>query len=218
MSTTSWFVMAVVLTTPIGCSSNPNVRVRRLENGRLQVDGPLAGPFKTTEELALAGCELMTGQGGASSGPLGSEYCALNYYAPGEDAFYLSYLSDFKERQDSREAKTCSMPQVLNDPARRNALITGGDHTHPHNARFSPGDLSGKWSPTRLVAEGTGRVFHRELFVFNRRGSAPCTVYSFNYATRVVSALRSGQWIQIGQVYDDNGNIRMLEGMGWDLQ
>lgn len=209
-------VLLLALTLGAGaCGSNPNVRVRRLENGRLQVDGPLAGPFKTTEALAEAGCELMTAQGGASGGPLGSEYCALNYYAPDEDAFYLSYLSDFRDRQDTREMKTCSMPQVLNDPARVNALITGGDHTHPHNARFSPGDLSGKWNPARVVTEKTGRVFQRELFVFHRRGDGACSVYGFNYATRVVSALRGGQWVQIGHVYDDNGNIRMFEGMGW---
>lgn len=32
---------------------------------------------------------------------------------------------------------------------------------------------------------------------------------------RIVSALRKSQWGQIGHAYDDNGNIKMLEGMGW---
>ncbi|WAM26953.1 hypothetical protein [Myxococcus sp. NMCA1] len=200
------------------CGTNPNVRVRRLENGRLQVDGPLAGPFKTTEELAATGCELMTRQGGASAGPAGSEYCALNYYAPDEDAFYLSYLSDFRDRADTREAKTCSMPELLNDPERVNAIITGGDHTHPHNPRFSAADLSGNWHPTRAVSPRSGRVLQRELYVFHKRGDAPCTAYRFNYATRIVTALRNGQWVPIGQVYDDRGNIRMFEGMGWHIE
>lgn len=199
----------------LGCGTNPNVRVRRMESGRIQVDGPMAGPFKTTEELAAAGCEIMTRQGGASGGPQGSEYCALNYYAPAEEAFYLSYLSDIKERQDTREAKTCSMPQALNDPARLNSIITGGGHTHPHNARFSAGDLSGTWHPARAVAQRTGRILQRELYVFHRRGGGECTAFSFNYATRVVSALRERRWVRIGYVYDDNGNIRMDDGMGW---
>ncbi len=199
----------------LACGTNPNIRVRRLESGRLQVDGPMAGPFKTTEELASKGCEVMTRQGGASGGVAGSEYCALNYYAPDEDAFYMSYLSDVRERPDTRQAKTCSMPQALNDPARVDAIITGGDHTHPHNARFSAGDLSGTWHPARMVDSRTGRIFQREHYVFHRRGDGACTAYSFNYATRIVSALRQGSWVQIGHVYDDNGNIKMLEGMDW---
>jgi hypothetical protein len=199
----------------LGCGTNPNIRVHRLESGRLQVDGPMAGPFKTTEELAAAGCDIMTRQGGASGGVQGSEYCALNYYAPDEHAFYMSYLSDIRERQDTREAKTCSMPQALNDPTRVDALIAGGSHTHPHNARFSAGDLSGTWHPARAVDSRTGRIFQRELYVFHRRGDGECTAYSFNYATRIVSALRKSQWVQIGHVYDDNGNIKMLDGMGW---
>jgi hypothetical protein len=62
-----------------GCSApNPNVRVRRLENKLLEVDGPLAGPFKTLEELAQNACELMTSQPGACSGRYGFEYCPLH--------------------------------------------------------------------------------------------------------------------------------------------
>jgi hypothetical protein len=78
-----WMLSAV-----LGCTApNPNVRVRRLPDGRLEVDGPLAGPFPTLEELAQNACELMTSQPGASSGAYGFEYCALHYLGllPGKD-------------------------------------------------------------------------------------------------------------------------------------
>jgi hypothetical protein len=157
----------------------------------------------------------MTRQGGASGGSAGSEYCALNYFAPAEEAFYLSYLSDIKEAQDTRVVKTCSMPRALNDPSRLNAVITGGDHTHPDNPRFSAGDLRGNWNPSRAADNKTGRVFQREVYVFNKRGDGKCVVYSFNYVTRIVSALRDGKWVQIGHVYDNEGNIEMFDGMDW---
>ncbi|MBU8895606.1 hypothetical protein KRR26_08310 [Corallococcus sp. M34] len=186
-----------------------------MSNGQLEVDGPLAGPFKTTEELTANTCTLMTSQGAASGGMAGSEYCALTYYVPEEAAFYLSYLSDVREKLDSRGAKTCSMPQALNDPRHVGALIIAGDHTHPHNLRFSAGDLSGRWNPTRMVDMKTGRVFHRELYLLYLDRGGICRVYSYNYATRIVSALRNAQWVEIGQVYDDSGNIQMFEGKDW---
>jgi hypothetical protein len=40
--------------------SNPNVRARRLPDKSIQVDGPLAGPYLTLEELATNACEIMT--------------------------------------------------------------------------------------------------------------------------------------------------------------
>ncbi|WP_224362826.1 hypothetical protein [Hyalangium versicolor] len=205
----------MVLGITMGCGTNPNVRVHRRPDGLIEVDGPLAGPFKNTEELAANACKIMTSQGGAAGGVHGSEYCALSYYSPDEGAFYLSYLSDFRDRLDTRNAKTCSMPQALNDPSHPDAIIIGGDHTHPHNIRFSPGDLSGTWNPARAVDKKTGRVFHRELYLLYLDGSGICRVFGYNYVTRIVSALREGQWVQIAQVYDDSGNIQMLEGKDW---
>lgn len=211
-----WSVLlGLLLAGMIGCAANPNIRARRLPDGRIQVDGPLAGPFKTTEELAANACEIMTSQGGASGGVEGAEYCAVHYYSSTEDAYYLSYLSDIRSRLDSRQQKTCEMPRALSDFLRPDAIVTGGDHTHPHNRRFSPGDLRGQWNPPRVADRKTGRVFQRELFLFHRERSGECRAYSYNYATRIVSALRGGAWIQIGQAYGDSGSIHMFEGKGW---
>ncbi|WP_224244979.1 hypothetical protein [Hyalangium gracile] len=205
----------VVLGITMGCGTNPNVRVYRRPDGLLEVAGPLAGPFRNTEELAANACKIMTSQGGATGGVHGSEYCALSYYAPGEDAFYLSYLSDVREKLDTKGSKTCSMPQALNDPSHSDAIIIGGDHTHPHNIRFSPGDLSGTWRPSRVVDKKTGRVFHRELYLLYLDGGGVCRAFGYNYVTRIVSALRERQWVQIGRVYDESGNIQMFEGKDW---
>ncbi|RKG94783.1 hypothetical protein D7V97_38295 [Corallococcus sp. CA053C] len=199
----------------MGCAANPNIRVRRTSDGRLQVDGPLAGPFPDTETLAAHACELMTGQGGASAGMAGSEYCALHYYAPDEQAYYLSYLSDVKRQFDTTAQKTCEMPGTVNDPARRTVIILGGDHTHPHNRRFSRVDLSGRWYPARAVDKKTGQVFERDLYLFFKEGTGECRAYRFNYATREILALREGRWVVIGRVVNDEGRIEMLDGKDW---
>src|ERR1041385_835950 len=93
-------LLALLGGTP-GCGANPNLRARRLPDGSLEVEGPMAGPYKTKEELATKACDIVTSQGGATGGYDGSEYCALHYYAPSEDAYYLSYLSDFKDQTDT---------------------------------------------------------------------------------------------------------------------
>jgi hypothetical protein len=208
-------VLGLLMAGVIGCAANPNVRARRLPDKRIQVDGPLAGPFKTTAALATRACEIMTSQGGASAGNEGSEYCAVHYYSSAEDSYYLSYLSDIKSKLDTRQQKTCEMPRVLNDVLRPDAIVTGGDHTHAHNRQFSPGDLRGHWNPPRVADKQTGRIFQRELLLFYRERSGECRAYSYNYATLVVSALREEAWVPIGQVYGDSGSIQMFEGKGW---
>lgn len=211
-----WTVlMGLLLEALLGCGTNPNVRSRRLPDKRIQVDGPLAGPFKTTEELAAQACEIMTSQGGASGGSEGSEYCAVHYYSLTEDAYYLSYLSDIRSKLDTREQKSCEMPRALNDLFHPDATITGGDHTHPSSRQFSPGDLKGHWIPPRVADKQTGHVFQRELFLFYRERSGECRAYSYNYATAIVAALRDGKWIPIGQVSDDSGKFQMFEGKDW---
>ena len=200
----------------IGCSApNPNVRVSRLADGRLQVEGPLAGPFKNTEELAEAACELMTRQPGASGGLHGFEYCALHYYSPNVGAYFLSYLSDIRDKLDSRTAKTCAMPRALHDPLHEDAIISGGGHTHPHNRQFSPVDLKGRWRPVRIPVSAAGKLLHRELMVFFREKTGECHAYKYDYATRIVSALRAGHWVDIGQTHGEHGSIEMFEGMDW---
>lgn len=199
-----------------GCSApNPHVRVRRLKDGRLQVEGPLAGPFKNTEELAAVACELMTRQPGAASGSHGFEYCALHYYSPNVGGYFLSYLSDIRDKLDSVAAKTCSMPQALHDPSHDDAIIAGGSHTHPHNRKFSPVDLKGNWRPVRIPIRATGSFLHRELMLFFRERTGECRAYKYNYAKRIVSALRSGRWVDIGQTYGERGDLMMFEGEDW---
>ncbi|CAM4301401.1 hypothetical protein [Corallococcus soli] len=208
----SWTLLGFLF---MGCAPNPNLRVQRLDNGQLQVDGPLAGPFPDTETLAARACELMTGQGGASAGLAGSEYCALHYYAPDEGAYYLSYLSDVRRQLDTYSRKTCEMPTALRDLKRVNAIILGAGHNHPHNRQFSPGDLQTTWNPSRAVDKETGRSFHRALYLFFRERTGVCNAYRYDYASKVISALRDGQWIPIGRTVDDSGNIQMLDGADW---
>lgn len=206
----------------VGCSTpNPDVRVRRLTDGRLQVDGPLAGPFKTREEFASRACEIMTRQPGASNGRIGFEYCALSYYAQEEQAFFLSYLSDVNgEKPGGR--KFCEVPQALNELGQRRVIVLGPAHTHPHNRELSPEDM-GKgreegWSPlgaSRLYDKESERVWERELYAFHRSMGGRCIVYRYNYATRVVSTLREGEWVSIGRVEGRYGAIKMFEGQDW---
>ncbi|HYO59066.1 hypothetical protein [Archangium sp.] len=187
-----------------------------MENGLLQVDGPLAGPFKKLEELATNACGLMTSEPGASNGVYGSEYCALYYYSPPDQAFFLSYLSNIKSSLDS-ETKTCELPRAVNDPSHTDAIVVGGAHTHPHNREFSRRDLSiaAHWSPSRFIDKNTGQVLNRNLLMFFRERTGECRAYAYDNFTRIVSALRDGELIPIGQVKNDSGDLRMFEGKDW---
>jgi hypothetical protein len=199
------------------CSApNPNVRVERLRSGLLQVQGALAGPFKTREELAARACELMTAQPGASNGQYGFEYCALHYYSGSADAFFLSYLSDIGGNKEGGR-KFCRMPSSVDDSEHKDALILGGAHSHPNNRRFSPEDLrdDAQWRPTRIFEPRTGRVFDREMLMLYREKTGECRAYGYNSSTRVVSALREGRWVPIGNVYSEDGDIRLLDGQDW---
>lgn len=200
-----------------GCSvPNPNVRARRTQDGRIQVPGPLAGPFKTTEELAAGACEILTRQPGASNGSYGFEYCALHYFSGKENAFFLSYLSDIGGSKDGGK-KYCRIPLLLDDPSHEDAIILGGAHSHPNNRRFSREDLNvdNQWRPTRVFDKATQKVFDRELLLLYRERTGECRAYAFNNTTLVVSALREGKWVPIGKVYNDNGDIRLFDGQDW---
>lgn len=200
-----------------GCaSSNPNVRVRRLPDGRLQVEGPLAGPFQTQEELAEKACWLMTSQPGAANGYQGMEYCALHYYVPEDRAFYLSYLSDVGGSPQSG-TKYCEIPRTLLDPTHKDIVILGGAHTHPYNRKFSSKDMSirTRWNPTRFYDKSTGRIWDRQLMVFFLEKTGECRAYRYNNATRIIEALREGQWVSIGKTYNDDGDIQLFEGQDW---
>ncbi|MGZ3460214.1 MAG: hypothetical protein ACXU86_17130 [Archangium sp.] len=200
-----------------GCATNPNVRVRRLDNGLLQVDGPLAGPFQKLEDLATNACELMTSQPGASNGRYGSEYCAMYYYSQEANGFFLSYLSDIRSRLNSPDVKSCVIPTSLSDPKHEDVILLGGVHTHPHNRRFSPKDMSvaAHWNPTRLFDKKTGRIWDKTLLMFFREKTGECRVYGYNNSTRIVQALREGAWVPIGKAYNDDGDLELFEGKGW---
>jgi hypothetical protein len=212
-----WVGVLGLLSGLWGCSApNPNVRVRRTENGLLEVDGPLAGPFKTLEELAASACELMTSQPGASNGRYGFEYCGLYYHSTKEQGFFLSYLSDIS-RQLPDGTVTCDVPRALNDPAHPDTIILGYDHNHPASRNFSRRDLSDRslWRPTRFAEKESKRIWDRKTMVFHKETSGSCSAYLYNNTTRIVSALREGDWIDIGRVYNEKGDIQMFEGMDW---
>lgn len=208
-----WVWVAVMM----GCSTpNPDVRVRELPDGQLQVTGPLAGPFPTMEELAGSACEILTRQPGASSGDYGMEYCALVYYSGAEDAYYLSHLSDIHGTSVGR-TKSCRVPTRLDDPRHLDAIILGRGHNHPHNRRFSKADLGDerRWVPTRIADSRTGKVLRRQLLLFYREKAGECRAYKYDYTDREVAALRGGVWVPIGAVRDDLGNIELYEGRDW---
>jgi hypothetical protein len=158
----------------------------------------------------------MTRQPGASNGAYGFEYCALHYYSGTDDAFFLSYLSDIGGTKEGGR-KYCRLPRNLDDPSHEDAVILGGAHSHPFNRRFSREDLSiaSQWRPTRLLDKTSGRIFDRELLLLYREKTGECRAYGYNNTSRVVSALRDGRWVPIGQVYNDDGDIRLLEGQDW---
>lgn len=199
-----------------GCASNPHVKVQRMDNGLLRVEGPLAGPFAKLEALAANACELMTHEPGASNGVYGSEYCALYYYSPGEKAYFLSYLSDIKSSLNS-ETKSCELPRTVEDPQHPDGIVLGGVHTHPHNRRLSRRDLgiTAIWNPTRFTDQSTGQVFDRNLLMFFREKTGECRAYTYNNFSRLVSALREGVWVPIAQVTNDSGDLEMFAGKDW---
>lgn len=209
-------LLGLLSSTP-GCSApNPHVRVRRLANGHLEVQGPLAGPFKTQEALADNACELMTRQPGADGGGLGKEYCALGYFAQEERAYYLSYLSDLGGDRPGG-TKFCTMPSALDDPSHPVVLILMRLHTHPHNRRFSNWDLSAEtgWEPAHLFDKTAGQFMERYLLEFYREKAGECRVYRYSYPQRIVATLRDGQWVPIGRVVSDSGNVQLFEGQDW---
>jgi proteasome lid subunit RPN8/RPN11 len=210
-------LLLCVLGGAFGCATNPNVRVHRLDNGVLQVEGPGAGPFEKLEDLAANACEFMTSQPGASNGDYGVEYCALYYYSREANGFLLSYLSDIKS-QLKPGMKSCAIPRALSDPNHEDAIILGGAHTHPYTPpEFSTTDMSvgAHWNPTRFVDKETGRVWDRSLLMFVRDKAGQCWAYSYNNSTRIVSALREGKWVPIGKAYNDDGDLEMFDGQGW---
>ena len=199
------------------CSApNPNVRVERMENGFLQVEGPLAGPFKKTEDLAANACELMTSQPGAANGSYGFEYCALFYYSSVDDAFFLSYLSDIGGSGPGGR-KYCEVPRSIKDDSHRDAIVLGGAHSHPHSRKFSSEDVSESrhWRPTRFADGNTGRVWDRSLLLFFREANGTCGSYLYDNTSRMVVALRNGQWVAIGSASGTYGEIDMIEGQDW---
>ncbi len=215
----------------VGCSTpNPWVRVVYTPDGVLGVEGPAAGPFKTKAELAETACKLMIGQPGASAehGQRGVEYCALYYYSKQDEAYFLSFFSDVRAIE-SGGFKNCKVPRVIYDPARQDAIIVGPAHPHPHNPVFSPQDLgAGRGTRaglgtgetpvgvSKFFDNATGKIWERELLLFwGYKERRECYAYSYNYSTRVVSALRNGKWVAIGIAEGQYGSLRMYEGQSW---
>ncbi|MBZ4419322.1 hypothetical protein K8638_22860 [Myxococcus sp. RHST-1-4] len=206
------------------CSApNPHIKVRELDSGILEVDGPLAGPFDTSEELAAHACELLGNQPGADAGHgrLGKEYCALHYFAVETQKYYLSYLSDIGG--DGPDGiKHCTVPMTINAPTQKEILILGPAHSHPHNREFSAQDMgAGRpagWSPhgvSKIQEKRTGRIWERHLYVFHKNKLGVCFSYRYNYSNRLVHALREGAWVPIGKATGKWGAFEKFEGQDW---
>ncbi|CAM4144075.1 hypothetical protein [Corallococcus exiguus] len=215
----------MLLLLALGCSApHPNVRVRQLANGMYEVEGPLAGPFKTREELAQVACERMIQMPGASTlhGRQGKEYCALWYYSPQEQAYFLSYFSDLGG-DGAGGRKYCKVPLALRDANTRDPVILGPAHPHPHNWEFSREDMGANhepdWSPwgSARFVDRSGRIWEHELRLFYGPRNGGCLAYDYNYSSRVVSALRSGRWIPIGKASGTAGDFSfdLFEGQSW---
>jgi hypothetical protein len=214
---TARMVLTSLLGGALSCSApNPNVRKHLLPDRSVEVEGPIAGPFKTEEKLAENACIIMTSQPGASNGRYGMEYCALHYYSAKEQAFFLSYLSDIGGDANGGK-KFCKVPRSLNDPQHKDAIILGPDHTHPHNRRFSGEDLSPKrqWTPSRFFDSTTGRIWDRDLHLYFREPTGECRAYKYTYTSREISALRGGQWVPIGKATGDYGDVHLYENQDW---
>lgn len=210
----------------LGCSTpNLNVRVVRTPEGVLRVDAPWAGPYETMEELAEDGCEKVTSQPGAShgdaNGEYGMEYCALHYYSPEDQAYYLSFLSNVGGNGPDG-MKFCVVPRAINELNRKSYILLGPAHNHPHNREFSRPD-TGKgrplgWSPlgtSRVFDRETQRVWDRELLVFYRERDGRCSTFKYNYFTRLVYALRDGAWVSIGKAEGQYGRVTLFDGQEW---
>lgn len=187
----------------MGCSaSKPLVQVKRLKSGMLRVEGPAAGPFENTEELAARACEVMAARSGES-------YCALGHYAVEEDAYYLGHLSGFT-REDSKGARACEVPRALDQAmdaqGGRRLLILGATH----DRETSPQDMG--LGVSRFLDGTTHRIWERELFVFHREAGGTCRSFKYSYATRGVYALREGRWLLMGKADGRWGTFKPLEG------
>ena len=98
-------------------------------------------------------------------------------------------------------------------------LITGPAHTHPHNRELSSVDMGSLkpegWSPvgpSRIVDPSTGKIWERELYAFFKDLNEVCFAYRYNYATRTVSALREGKWVDIGKAEGIWGTFTLAPG------
>lgn len=51
--------------------------------------------------------------------------------------------------------------------------------------------------------------------MFFREKTGECRAYTYNNSTRVVSSLRDGALVPIGQVTNDSGALQLFEGKDW---
>jgi hypothetical protein len=51
--------------------------------------------------------------------------------------------------------------------------------------------------------------------VFYKEKDGECSVHKYNYAARIVSGLRNGEWVPIGKAEGEYGSLRKFEGHDW---
>ncbi len=69
--------------------------------------------------------------------------------------------------------------------------------------------------PSKFFDPDTDRVWERELLVFYKERDGKCSAYSYDYATRIVSALRDGRWVPIGRAEGKYGSLSKFAGQDW---
>ncbi|WP_235216859.1 hypothetical protein [Archangium violaceum] len=167
----------------------------------------------------------MSRQPGADAryGQYGKEYCALHYYSVEDAAYYLSYLSDIGG-DGAGGSKYCTVPTSLHHLKEGEVIILGPGHTHSINMEMSHIDLGAgraegfsPLGPSRFFNETTKRVWDRQLYAFYRDTGGKCHAFSYNYANRVVAALREGKWIPIGKAEGYWGSFKAFDGQDWEL-
>lgn len=213
----AWFVLPMLV---VGCAENSSVV--RNEYGGLVVEGPLAGPYASPDEVVDA-LPLILEQPGATNGNYGVEYCAIIYRLPGGKQWYLSKLSSVVDvRHQVEGKKSCEPVDEVRDPAaktvrirRASNLVAGDAHNHPWlkaTSGFSDEDLKDTnkrhwW----ITVEGELTHIIRLLILADGRR------YKYVLKTRIVFKWDPGRrtWNRIGVVRDESGFVTLDPGKDW---
>jgi hypothetical protein len=184
------------------------IRPRQMPQGGVQYEGPMAGPYDSFTEMAETACERMSARPTTPSGvpPLG--YCALFFSMP-EDSrkWSFSYFASLDGNAGSME-RTCVLPEDPASPDDKSVLQLGGASDGPNEHE----GLEGDWRPTRLLNQRTATTWDYDVMVFTLEKPGKCSAYAYIAFRRDLTALRDGDWIPVGTLYNGEGIVQALEG------